>query len=243
MIDQLPKEKIVKREDILNKIEQFKKEGRKFLPEPISEEILASYNIPIPQACLAENVEKAVECARKIGFPIVLKIVSPQIIHKSEAGGVIANIDRETELRKAFYRILENARKYNSQAKIEGIYVQKMLPPAREVIIGTTRDKQFGPVIMFGLGGIFVEVFKDVVFRVAPINKEEAREMIDEIKGLAILRGVRGEKSIDFTSLSEAIANTSQLAVDFPQIEQLDINPICLYPENIYALDARIILE
>lgn len=233
----------MKREDILNKIEEFKKEKRKFLPEPISEEILASYNIPIPPAYLVKNVEKAVECARKIGFPVVLKVVSPQIIHKSEAGGVITNIDVETKLRKAFHKILENIRKYDPQAKIEGIYLQKMLPPAREVIIGTVKDKQFGPVIMFGLGGIFVEVFKDVVFRAAPIDKKEAREMIDEIKGLAILQGVRGEKSIDFTSLSEAIANTSQLAVDFPQIEQLDINPICLYPENIYALDARIILE
>jgi len=233
----------VNRKDILNEIEQFKKEGKKFLPEPISEEILASYNIPIPAAYLAENVERAVECAKKIGFPVVLKVVSSQIIHKSEAGGVIANIDRETKVKEAFHRILENARKYNSQAKVEGIYVQKMVPPAREVIIGTVKDKQFGPVIMFGLGGIFVEVFKDVVFRVAPIDREEAREMIDEIKGLAILRGVRGDKPIDFASLSKAIANTSQLAVDFPQIGQLDINPICLYPEKIYALDARIILE
>ncbi len=231
------------KEEILTQIEQFKEDGRKFLPEPISEEILASYNIPIPPASLAENVEKAVKCAKKIGFPVVLKVVSPQIIHKSEAGGVIANIGREAKLREAFPRILANARKYNPRAKVEGVYVQKMVPPAREVIIGTVKDKQFGPVVMFGLGGIFVEIFKDVVFRVAPIDKEEARRMIDEIKGLAILQGARGEKSIDFASLSEAIANTSQLAFDFPQIEQLDINPLCLYPGNIYALDARVILE
>jgi len=239
----LQEEKTVNREDILNEIEEFKKEGRKFLSEPISGKFLASYGIPIPPACIAKNVEKAVKYAQELGFPVVLKVISAQIIHKSDAGGVITNIDKKEKVREAFYRIVENARKYNPKAKIEGIYVQKMVPPGREVIIGVVKDKQFGPVVMFGLGGILVEVFKDVVFRVAPIDREEAREMIDEIKGLAILQGVRGEKPVDFSSLSEAIANTSRLAIDFPQIEQLDINPVCLYPEKIYALDTRIILE
>lgn len=231
------------REDMLNEIEQFKKEGRKFLSEPISGKFLASYGIPIPPAYIANNAEKAAKYAQELGFPVVLKVISPQIIHKSEAGGVITNIDKKEKVREAFYKIVENARKYNPQAEVEGIYVQKMAPPGREVIIGVVKDKQFGPVVMFGLGGIFVEVFKDVVFRVAPIDREEAREMIDEIKGLAILQGVRGEKPVDFSLLSEAISNISQLAIDFPQIEQLDINPVCLYPEKIYALDTRIILE
>jgi len=237
------KEKAVNREDMLNEIEQFKKEGRKFLSEPISGKFLASYGIPIPPAYIANNAEKAAKYAQELGFPVVLKVISPQIIHKSEARGVIINIDKKEKVIEAFQEIVENARKYNSQAKVEGIYVQKMAPPGREVIIGVVKDKQFGPVVMFGLGGIFVEVFKDVVFRVAPIDREEAREMIDEIKGLAILKGVRGEKPVDFNSLSEAIASTSRLAIDFPQIEQLDINPVCLYPEKIYALDTRIILE
>lgn len=236
-------EKTVNREDILNEIEQFKKKGRKFLSESISGKLLASYGIPIPPACVAKNVGKAVKCAQELGFPVVLKVISAQIIHKSEAGGVITNIDKKEKVREAFHRIVENARKYNPQAEVEGIYVQKMAPPGREVIVGVVKDKQFGPVVMFGLGGIFVEVFKDVVFRVAPIDREEAREMIDEIKGLAILQGVRGEKPVDFNLLSEAISNISQLAIDFPQIEQLDINPVCLYPEKIYALDIRIILE
>lgn len=231
------------REDMLNEIEQFKKEGRKFLSEPISGKFLASYGIPIPPAYIANNAEKAAKYAQELGFPVVLKVISPQIIHKSEAGGVITNIDKKEKVREAFYKIVENARKYNPQAEVEGIYVQKMAPPGREVIVGVVKDKQFGPVVMFGLGGIFVEVFKDVVFRVAPIDREEAREMIDEIKGLAILQGVRGEKPVDFSLLSEAISNISQLAIDFPQIEQLDINPVCLYPEKIYALDTRIILE
>jgi len=231
------------KEDILNEIEQLRRQGKKFLPQPISEQIIASYGIPVPPAYIAEDAEGAVKYAKKLGFPVVLKVVSSQIIHKSEAGGVITDVDKEAKVKEAFYKIVENARKYNPQAKVEGIYVQKMLPPAREVIIGTVKDKQFGPVIMFGLGGIFVEVFKDVVFRAIPIDKEEALQMIYEIKGLPILQGVRGEKSIDFASLGEAIANVSRLAVDFPQIEQLDINPVCLYPKKIYALDTRIILE
>jgi len=181
--------------------------------------------------------------ARQIGFPVVLKVISPQIIHKSDAGGVMVNLKSEEEVERAFRKILENAKSYNPKAKIEGIYVQKMAPPGREVIIGAVKDAQFGPVVMFGLGGIFVEVLKDVVFRVAPIDEEEAREMVDEIRGLPILKGIRGEKPIDFDSLSQAISNVSRLVVDFPQIEQFDANPVCVYPDRLYAVDARIILE
>lgn len=231
------------REQILTQIENFKKRGEKFLTEPICEEILASYNIPTPPAHLAKTREDAVKFAKKIDFPVVLKVVSNQIIHKSDAGGVIVGVKNEEDVVKAFDKILENARNYNSKAEIEGIYVQKMAPPGREVIIGAIKDKQFGQVVMFGLGGILVEVLKDVVFRVAPIEKDEAQEMINEIKGLPILKGVRGEKPIDFDCLSKTIASISQLVVDFPQIGQLDINPIRVYPKGLYAVDARIILE
>jgi len=233
----------VNKEGILSKIEEFKKEEKKFLPEPIADQIVASYNISTPSAFVARNTEEAVKYSRKLGFPVVMKVISPQIIHKSEAGGVIASISGEKKVKDSFRKIVENARKYDPEAEIEGIYVQKMAPPGREVIIGAVKDKQFGPVIMFGLGGIFVEVFKDVVFRAAPLDKEGALEMIYEIKGLPILQGVRGEKSVDFDSLSEAINSVSRLVVDFPQIGQLDINPLRLYPEEIYALDTRIILE
>jgi len=231
------------REQILAKIEEFKGREEKFLPEPICEEILASYNIPTPPARLAKESKEAVEFAKKIGFPVVLKVISPQIIHKSDAGGVMVGIKNEKEVEKAFNKILENVKRYNSRAHIQGIYVQKMAPPSREVIIGAVKDGQFGQVVMFGLGGIFVEVLKDVVFRVAPIDRREAREMIDEIKGLPILKGVRGEEPIDFDSLSEAIANISRLVVDFSQIGQFDANPVCVYPDKLYAVDARIILE
>lgn len=233
----------MRREEILTQIEGFKRRGRKFLPEPICEEILASYNIPTPPAQLAQKSGEAVRFAREIGFPVVLKVVSPQIIHKSDAGGVMVSIKNGEKVREAFDKITKNTRSYNSKAEIEGIYVQKMAPPAREVIIGAIKDGQFGQVVMFGLGGIFVEVLKDVVFRVAPIDKDEAREMIDEIRGLSILKGVRGERSIDFDSLSEAIANVSRLVVDFSQIGQFDANPVCVYPDKLYAVDARIILE
>jgi len=220
-----------------------KKEGEKFLSEPVCEEILSAYNVPIPPASVAKEEGEAVEFARKIGFPVVLKVISPQIIHKSDAGGVVININKEREVREAFNKILENVKRYNKKAIISGVYVQKMLPQAREVIIGAVKDRQFGQVIMFGSGGVYVEIFKDAVFRIAPINKEEAREMIEEIRGLPILQGVRGEKPIDFDSLSKTISNVSKLVVDFPQIAQLDINPICVYPDKIYAVDARIILE
>jgi len=231
------------RGQILTQIEKSKKYGGKFLSEPVCEEILTSYDIPVPPSYLAKEVDEAVEFAKKIGFPVVLKIISPQIIHKSDVGGVIINIEGEAKVREAFTKILENIKSHNSKAKIDGIYVQKMVPPAREAIIGALKDGQFGQVIMFGLGGIFVEILKDVVFRVAPIDEEEAREMIEEIKGLPILQGVRGEEPIDFVSLSKTIANVSRLVMDFPQIGQLDINPVRVYPDGLYAVDARIILE
>ncbi|RLE09661.1 acetyl-CoA synthetase [Candidatus Aerophobetes bacterium] len=233
----------MRKEQILTKIEKFKRCGQRFLPEPVCEEILSFYDIPTPPAQLARESGEAVELARQIGFPVVLKVISPQIIHKSDAGGVMVNLKSEEEVERAFRKILENAKSYNPKAEIEGIYVQKMAPPGREVIIGAVKDAQFGPVVMFGLGGIFVEVLKDVVFRVAPIDEEEAREMVDEIRGLPILKGVRGEKPIDFDSLSQAISNVSRLVVDFPQIEQFDANPVCVYPDRLYAVDARIILE
>jgi acyl-CoA synthetase (NDP forming) len=233
----------MKKEQILSQLESFKKQGEKFLTEPVCKEILSSYNIPTLPAYLAKNKEEAAKFATKIDFPVVLKIVSNQIIHKSDAGGVMVNIKNKEEVKISFDKILKNVRSYNPKAEIEGVYVQKMAPPGREVIIGAIKDRQFGQVVMFGLGGILVEVLKDVVFRVAPINKDEAREMIDEIKGLPILKGVRGEKPIDFDCLTETIANISQLVIDFDQIVQLDINPIRVYPKNLWAVDARILLE
>ena len=231
----------MKKDRVKKLLAQFEKGG--FVPEPIAEQILAAYDIPIPPSAVTKTPEEAVRAAEKIGWPIVLKVISPQIIHKSDAGGIVINVDNEKKLISSFNTILQRVKKNSPRAKIEGIYVQKMTPSSREVIIGTTRDKQFGPVIMFGLGGIFVEVLKDVVFRVAPIPKTEARQMVNEIKALAILKGTRGAKPIDFDSLYSAISNISQLVYDFPQIQELDANPISVSSTGLCALDARIILS
>ncbi len=222
-------------------LEQFKKDS--FLPEPIAEEILAAYDIPVPPSCAAKSIEEAIQAAKKIGWPVVLKVISPHIIRKSDAGGIVLNVDNEKKLTRSFNRILRRVKKSNPRAKVLGIYVQKMLSSSREVIIGTTTDKQFGPVVMFGLGGIFVEVHKDVVFRVAPITKTEACEMVNETKGVTILKGTRGHKPIDFDSLYSAISNISRLAYDFPQIQELDANPVSVSSTGLYALHARIILR
>ncbi len=231
----------MKKDRVKKLLAQFEKGG--FVPEPIAEQILAAYDIPIPPSAVTKTPEEAVRAAEKIGWPIVLKVISPQIIHKSDAGGIVINVDNEKKLISSFNTILQRVKKNSPRAKIEGIYVQKMTPSTREVIIGATRDKQFGPVVMFGLGGIFVEVLKDVVFRVAPIPKTEARQMVNEIKALAILKGTRGAKPIDFDSLYSAISNISQLVYDFPQIQELDANPISVSSTGLCALDARIILS
>ncbi|MEA3560240.1 MAG: acetate--CoA ligase family protein [Candidatus Omnitrophota bacterium] len=229
------------KKQILALIKRYK--NQKTIPEPVAEQILGSYGIPVPAGRLVKNTKQALSFAKRTGWPVVLKIVSPQIIHKSDSGGVITGISSARGLNEAFNKILKNIKTADSTADIEGVYVQKMIPISREVIIGGIRDEQFGPVVMFGLGGIFVELFKDVVFRIAPINKKEAREIVNEIKGMAILKGVRGEKAIDFNSLFSAISSVSRLIYDFPQIRELDVNPVCVSSRGIYAVDARIILE
>ncbi|MEA3328548.1 MAG: acetate--CoA ligase family protein [Candidatus Omnitrophota bacterium] len=231
----------INKDKVLALIEKHKDE--KFIPEPVAEQILNFYSIPIPAGRLAKNAGQALSFAGKIGWPVVLKIVSPQIIHKSDSGGVITGINSAAELNKAFKKILKNVKAVDRKAKIEGVYVQKMVPVSREVIIGAINDQQFGAVVMFGLGGIFVELFKDVVFRIAPINKKQARKMVNDIKGLELLKGIRGEKPIDFDSLFTAISNVSRLIYDFPQIRELDVNPVCVSAKGICAIDARIILK
>ena len=225
-------------------IEKAKKEGRKTLTEPESKEIFGYYNLPIPRGELAKNEREAMRIASETGYPVVMKIVSPQIIHKSDAGGVKINLKSEEEVKKAYNEIIENAKKYNSNADIHGVYVQKMAPWGTETILGSTNDVQFGPVVMFGLGGIFVEILKDVTFRIAPITKNEAQRMMEEIKGYAVLQGARGEKPKDINALAEAISRISQLAWDFKdEIKEIDANPTIVYEKNLKIVDARIILK
>ncbi len=224
-------------------IERCLKEGREFLLEYEAEEILAEYGLDVAPAILAESPEDGVAFASEAGWPVVLKIMSPQIIHKSDAGGVKVGISGEAELREAWDAIRKNAADYDSGAEIRGILVQKMIPTGREVIIGSSRDPQFGPVVMFGLGGIFVEVFKDVVFRAAPVSEDEAAGMIEEIRSAVLLKGFRGEEAANIPALARAISRISRLVADYPQISELDANPLRVDANKAWVVDARIILS
>lgn len=224
-------------------INNAKKEGRKYLTEPEAKTICAQYGINVTKFKVAENIDQALKFSEEIGYPVVFKIVSPDIIHKSDVGGVILNIKNEKEAEEAYKRIMENVKKHNPNAKIKGILVQEMAPPGLEVIIGGIKDPQFGHAIMFGLGGVFVEILKDVTFRIVPITIEDAKEMIKEIKGYPLLKGYRGQPPVDEDAIVETLIKTSKLLMDFPEIEQLDLNPIFAYEKGVKVVDARIILE
>ena len=201
------------------------------------------YAIPVTTFKLAKNEEEATGFAGQIGFPVVLKIVSPDIIHKSDAGGVMVNLKSTVEVRSAYRKILENAKKHNAAAKIVGVLVQEMAPQSTEVIVGAIKDPQFGQTLMFGLGGIFVELLKDVTFRVAPITQEDAEEMITEVKAYPLLKGYRNTPPADINAIVNVLLNTSKLVMDYPEIKELDLNPIMAYEKGAKTVDARIILE
>ena len=218
--------------------------GRTILPEPEAKEVFAAYGLLVTRGKMAKSEDDAVIIAKSIGYPVVLKIVSPQIIHKSDAGGVKVNLKNEDEVRDAYREIIENAHRYDPRAEILGVYVQEMAPWGTETIIGSTYDVQFGPVIMFGLGGIFVEILKDVTFRIAPVGRDEAMDMLKEIKGYGILKGARGEKPRDIEAIADAISRLSQLVWDFrDRIKEVDANPVIVYEHGLKIVDARIILK
>jgi acyl-CoA synthetase (NDP forming) len=224
-------------------ISQARLEGRKALLETEAKAICMEYDIPVTAFKLATSKEEAVKYAEQLGFPVVLKIVSPEIIHKSDAGGVMVNLKSATEVREAYGKILKNARKYNAAAQIRGILVQEMAPQSTEVIVGAVKDAQFGQTLMFGLGGIFVELLKDVAFRIAPITQEDALEMITEVKAYPLLQGYRNTPSADIEALTGILLNTSKLVMDCPEIKELDLNPVMAYEKSAKTVDARIILE
>jgi acyl-CoA synthetase (NDP forming) len=224
-------------------ISQVRSEGRKALLEPEAKTICAEYDIPVTAFKLAKNEKEAAEFAEQIGFPVVLKIVSPDIIHKSDAGGVMVNLKNAAEVRGAYGKILENAKKYDAAAKIVGVLVQEMAPQSTEVIVGAIKDLQFGQTLMFGLGGIFVELLKDVTFRIAPITREEAEEMITEVKAYPLLTGYRNTPQADIDAIVTILVNTSKLVMNYPEIKELDLNPIMAYEKGAKTVDARIILE
>jgi acetate---CoA ligase (ADP-forming) subunit beta len=224
-------------------INQAKKEGRKALLETEAKNICIEYGIPVTKFSLAKNEKEAGAQADQIGYPIVLKIVSPDIIHKSDAGGVLVNLKSAAEVAAGYKKIIENAAKYKSDAKIVGVLVQEMAPQSTEVIVGAVKDSQFGQTVMVGLGGIFVEVLKDVSFRVAPLTADDAKEMIMELKAYPLLNGYRNTPPVDIDALVAIICSTSRLIMDFPEIKELDLNPVMAYSKGAKTVDARIILE
>ena len=218
-------------------------EKRTYLLENESKTIMQTYKLPVTKFTVAETEDAAVKAAEKIGYPVVLKILSPDVIHKSDVGGVLININTPEEVRKGYQSIISNVQEHKTNARIKGIFVEEFAPKGIEVIIGALKDPQFGPALMFGLGGIFVEVLKDVSFRVAPITKFDAKEMIQEIKGYPILTGIRGQKASDVTALENILLQVSKLVMDYPVINQLDLNPVFSYPKGAKCVDARIILD
>ena len=219
------------------------KEGRKFLLETEAKTVCMEYGIPVTKFQLAKNEVEAVKFAEEIGYPIVLKIVSPDIIHKSDVGGVVVGLKTAKDVRNAYKQILESIKKHKADAKIVGVLVQEMAPSSTEVIVGAIKDPQFGPALMFGLGGIFVEVLKDVTFRVAPITVDEAREMINEVKAYPLLKGYRNQPPADIEAIVQILLNTSRLVMEHQEIKELDLNPIMVYEKGAKTVDARIILE
>ncbi len=224
-------------------ISQAKKEGRKALLEPEAKMICTEYGIPVTKFKVASNEKEAAKYADEIGYPVVLKIVSPDIIHKSDAGGVIVNLKNPIEIITAYNKILENVKKYKSDARIVGILVQEMAPNSTEVIVGAIKDPQFGQTLMFGLGGIFVEILKDVNFRIAPISIDDATEMITQLKAYPLLKGFRNTPPADIDALVGILCSTSRLVMDYPEIKELDLNPVLAYKKGAKTVDARIILE
>jgi acetyltransferase len=225
---------------------QARADGRLALTEIEAKQVFTAYGLPITETNLAKSEDEAVKLAKKTGFPIVLKVVSPQIIHKSDAGGVKVNIKDEAGVRSAYQTILKNCKAYKADADIRGIAVQEMAPLGTEVIIGSINDPTFGPTVMFGLGGIFVEVLKDVTFRVAPVNKQQVSQMVSEIRSVAILAGARGEAPRDRFALEELICRYAAMIYDLrDEVAETDANPVLVYEEGngLKVVDARIILK
>ena len=219
-------------------------DGRVSIGEVEAQDILRAYGFAVPSSTLAATPEEAAAAAEEIGYPVVLKIASPDILHKTDVGGVKLNLRSPEDVRDAFELIVYRAGRYVPGARVWGCVVQKMLTGGREVLIGMTRDPQFGPLVAFGLGGIYVEALRDVVFRIAPFSREQAREMVREIRAYPLLEGVRGEPPADQDAVIDAICRVGQLVTDFPAIAELDVNPLMVFEEGrgAVALDMRLVL-
>ncbi len=232
----------VQKEAVSGVFGKMRQSKRLQLGEEEARQVISAYGFRIPKSILAVSESEAVEAAKEIGYPVVMKISSPDILHKSDLGGVKVGIKTDAEARTCFCDITQKARRLMPDAEIKGVLVQQMITGGKEVILGMSRDPQFGPLLMFGLGGIYIEILKDVSFRIAPIGPAEAEEMIREIRSFPLLKGARGEKPVDINTVVNDISRLSQLVTDFPEIIEMDINPLIVFPEGggTMALDARI---
>jgi acetyl coenzyme A synthetase (ADP forming)-like protein len=224
-------------------LDKVKAEGRLALTAPEGKLVCDAYGIPVPKEGVANSAEVAAKLASGMGFPVVLKIVSPDILHKTEAGGVLVGLKTAEEVAKAYDTILASAKKYKADAKIEGVQVQQMLKGGTEVIVGAITDGSFGKLVAFGLGGVLVEVLKDVTFRLAPATRDDALSMLDGIQAAEMLRGVRGGEAANREALADIIVKVSQLVSDFPEISELDLNPVFATAKDATAADVRIVVD
>ena len=222
---------------------ETRNKDRKLLTEVESKQLLSQAGINVVETRLAISREEAISLSRQLGLPAVLKIASSDVTHKSDAGGVKLGLATTRQVGKAYDDILASVKQHYPEASIQGVSVQKMARPGIEVIIGMSKDAQFGPVIMFGLGGILVEILKDVAFRIVPLTRRDAAEMIREIKGYPLLEGYRGQEPADLVKLEELILKISDFVEQHPEIEELDLNPVFAYRDGAVAVDARIVLE
>jgi acyl-CoA synthetase (NDP forming) len=223
-------------------IEKARAEGQVVLTEMESKQLLTSLGIRTTEMRLATSREEAVAVSRELGHPCVLKVSSPDITHKSDAGGVKVGLASEEQVAEAYDAIMASCRAKHPEAVIEGVTVQDMAPPGLEVIVGMATDPQFGPVLMFGLGGVWVEVLKDVSFKLAPLTRDDARSAIDEIRAARLLEGFRGSEPVDKAALEDILLRVSEFVAATPEVREMDLNPIFAYPDGAVAVDARVIL-
>ncbi len=224
-------------------LDSVKASGRNALTAPEGKQVCDAYGIAVPKEAIATSAAEADSQAAAIGFPVVLKIVSPDILHKTEAGGVLVGLKTADEVSKGYETILANAKKYKASAKIDAVQVQQMLSGGQEVIVGAVTDGSFGKLVAFGMGGVLVEVLKDITFRLAPATKDDALSMLDGIQAAEMLKGVRGGAAVDRDALADLIVKVSQLVSDFPEIVELDLNPVFATPKGAVAADVRIVLD
>ena len=220
-----------------------RKDKRTSFNEVESKQIIGEAGIEVVETRLAKTKKEAILIAQEMGFPVVLKIVSPEITHKSDSGGVKLSLQNSADVGKAYSKIMDSVGKTEPEARLVGVSVQKMSRPGVEVIAGMSKDAQFGPVLMFGLGGVFVEVRKDISFRIAPLLRRDAKQMIEEIKGYPVLKGYRGLEPANLTALEDILLKLSSFVDQTPEIKEFDLNPIFAYSDGAVAVDARVILE